>query len=169
MAPVGFMFRGTQCPERSHVIVQAGHVADGRLEEEPHEAVHTQGFSTRALDLVRLCVGLALLVEDPVQLLRLGPGALREPPGLVSQKLLDGPAAYAECAGLRQQGFDLFIENAALQQSVHPIVGSHRDWVHLLPVCAAVRIGQGGCTTTRSQQMKSDEVATMEKRQSRYT
>ena len=140
MASIRYKFRGTDCPERGHVIVQAGLVADGRLEEEPQEAVHTQGFSTRALDLVRLCVGLALLVEDAVQLLGLGLGALREPPGWFPQKLLDAPAAYAECAGLRQQGFDLFVENAALQQSVHPIVGSHRDWVHLLPVCAAVRI-----------------------------
>jgi hypothetical protein len=154
------MFLGTQCPERSHVIVQAGLVADGRLEEKPQEAVHPQGFCTRALDLVRLFVGLALLVEDPVQLPGLGIGALREPPRLVPQKLLDGPAAYAECAGLRQQGFDLFIEDAALQKSVHPIVGRHRDWVHLLPVCAAVRIVQCGC--------KSDKVAANEKRQSRY-
>ena len=85
-----------QCPERGHVRVQAGLVADGRLEEEPQESVDPQSFCTRALDLVRLLVGLTLLVEDPVQLPGLGPGALRELPRRVPQKLLDGPAAYAE-------------------------------------------------------------------------
>ena len=95
------MFRGTQCPERSHVILQADLVTDGRIEEEPQESVDPQGFRTRALDLVRLFVGLSLLVEDPVQLLGLGLGALREPPRLVPQKLLDGPAANAEGDGHR--------------------------------------------------------------------
>jgi hypothetical protein len=159
------MFRGTQCPERSHVIVQADLVTDGRLEEEPQESVDPQGFRTRALDLVRLFVGLSLHIEDPVQLLGLGFGALRELPRLVPQKLLDGPAANAEGAGHRHHGLDLLIEDTALQKSVHPIVRRHRDWIHLLPVCAAVRIVQCRCATTRSLQMKSDKVATMEQRQ----
>ncbi len=158
-----------QCPERGHVVVQAGLVADGRLEEEPSEAVDAQGFGTRAFELVRLLVGLALLVTDPVQLIGLGLGVLQELPRLVPQKLLDGPAAYSERTGLHQEGFDLFVEDAALEQGVHPVVRRDSDGVHLLPVCAAVRIVQCGCATTRSMQMKSDKVATMEKRQGRYT
>ena len=153
-----------QCPERAHVRVQAGLVGDGRLEEEPKESVDPQSFCTRALDLVRLLVGLTLLVEDPVQLPGLGLGALRELPRRVLQKRLDGLAAYAECTSLRQQGFDLLIEDAALQKGVHPVIGRDRDRVHLLPVCAAMRIVQCGCTTTRPLQMKSDKIATMEKR-----
>jgi hypothetical protein len=148
--------------------VQAGLVADGRLEEEPQEAVDPQGFGTGALQFVRFFFGLALRVEDPVEILGLGPGALREPPERVPQKLLDRQTGYAERPGLRHQGFDLFVEDAALEQGVHPIVGRHRDWIHLLPVSAAVRIVQCGCTTTRSVQMKSDKVATMEKRQGRF-
>ncbi len=157
-----------QCPERGHVRVQAGLVADGRPEEEPQESVDPQSFCTRALDLVRLLVGLTLLVEDPVQLPGLGPGALRELPRLAPQKLLDGPAAYAECTGLHQEGFDLFVEDAALQQGVHPVVGRDSDGVHLLPVCAAVKIMHCGYAT-KSLQMKSDKVATMEMRRGRYT
>jgi hypothetical protein len=153
-----------QCPERGHVRVQAGLVADGRLEEEPQEAVDPQGFCTRALQPAWICGRLTLLVKDPVQLPGLGLGALRELPRLVLQKRLDGPAAYAECTGLRQQGFDLLIEDAALQKGVHPVIGRDRDRVHLLPVCAAMRIVQCGCTTTRPLQMKSDKIATREKR-----
>jgi hypothetical protein len=47
---------------------------------------------------------------------------------------------------------------------VHPVIGRDRDRVHLLPVCVAVRIVQCGCTTSRPLQMKSDKIATMEKR-----
>jgi hypothetical protein len=157
-----------QCPERGYVRVQSGLVADGRLEEKPQEAVDPQGFCTRAFQPARVSGRLTLLVKNPVQLPGLGPGALRELPRLVSQKLLDGLAAYAVWTSLRQEGLDLLVQDASLQQGVHPIVGRHRDWVHLLPVCSAVSIVQCGCTTTRSLPMKSDEVATMEKRRGRF-
>jgi hypothetical protein len=128
-----------QCPERGHVIVQAGLASDGRFEEEPQESVDTQGFCTGAPELVWIFVRLALHVEDAVELLGLGTGALRELPGLVPQKLLDGLPGNTEGAGLRKQSFDLFVQDAALQQGVHPIVGRDRDRIHLLPVCAAAR------------------------------
>ena len=131
-----------QCSERGHVVVQAGLVADGRLEEETQEAVDPQGFCTWALQPIWLCGRLSLLVKYPVQLLRLGPGALREQPRLGPQKVLDGRSCNAECTGLRQQSFDLSIENTTLQKGVHPIIGRDRDRAYLLPVCAAVRIVQ---------------------------